>query len=144
MPMNHLLPIISLRWKGFITFQLRLFPACMFLYLRQINSTGRGFLLFLSGTGCLALPFVLLFIYVSNYDATTQSATFPTTSEGCRDVKENYSLKCISQRGTREIIKSKCWIQKDKSQSREIRCHIPVSAKASTGICDIVSPSTEI
>ena len=32
----------------------------------------------------------------------------------------------------------------DKSQSRVIRCHIPVSATASTGICDIVSPSTEI
>ena len=144
MPMNHLLPDNQFEMKRIYHFPITVVPACMFLYLRQINSTGRGFLLFLSGTGCLALPFVLLFIYVSNYDATTQSATFPTTSEGCRDVKENYSLKCISQRGTREIIKSKCWIQKDKSQSREIRCHIPVSAKASTGICDIVSPSTEI
>ena len=57
-----------------------------------------GFLLFLSGTVgwlsgtcCLALPFVLLFIYVSNYKVTTQSATFPATSEGCRDVKGTYS-----------------------------------------------------
>ena len=40
----------------------------------------------LSGTGCSAL---LLFIYVSNYDVTTQSATFPATSEGFRDVKKN-------------------------------------------------------
>ena len=49
------------------------------------------FLHVLSGTarGCLVLPFVLLFIYVSNYDVTTQSATFPATSEGWRDVKEN-------------------------------------------------------
>ena len=31
----------------------------------------------------------LLFIYVSNYDVTTQSATFPATSEGFRDVKKN-------------------------------------------------------
>ena len=43
----------------------------------------------LSGTGCLVFPFVLLLIYVSNYDVTTQSAKFPATSEGCRDVKEN-------------------------------------------------------
>ena len=55
-----------------------------------------------------------------------------------------FFLKCISQRGTRKIIKSQCWIQTEKSQSRVIRCHIPVSATASTGICDIVSPSTEI
>ena len=48
-----------------------------------------------------------------------------------------FSLKCISQRGTRKIIKSQCWIQTDKSQSRVIRCHIPVSATASTGICDM-------
>ena len=54
------------------------------------------------------------------------------------------SLKCISIWGTRQIIKSKCWMQTDKSQSRVIRCHIPASAAASTGICDIVSPSTEI
>ena len=47
-------------------------------------------------------------------------------------------------RCTRKIIKSQCWIQTDKSQSRVIRCHIPVSATASTGICDIVLPSTEI
>ena len=105
-----------------------------------------------SGTarGCLvqAVRHSLLFIYVSNYDVTTQSATIPATSEGSRDVKENiiayFSLKCISQRGTRKIIKSQCWIQTDKSQSRVLRCHIPVSATASTGICDIVSPSTEI
>ena len=33
------------------------------------------------------------------------------------------SLKCISHRSTRNIIKSQCWIQTDKSQSRVIRCH---------------------
>ena len=52
-----------------------------------------GFLLFLSGTArdCLvqAVWHSLLFIYVSNYDVTTQSATFPATSEGCHHVKEN-------------------------------------------------------
>ena len=65
-------------------------------YLRQENYIGRGVPTFsvwyrtwLSGTGCLVLPVVLLFIYFSNYDVTTQSATFPATSEGWRDVKEN-------------------------------------------------------
>ena len=67
----------------------------LFSYLRQENSTERGVPTFsvwyrawlsgtvawLSGTGCLALPFVLLFIYVSNYDVTMQSVTFPATSE---------------------------------------------------------------
>ena len=33
--------------------------------------------------------FVLLFEYFSNYDVTTQHATFPATSQGCGDVKEN-------------------------------------------------------
>ena len=49
------------------------------------------FLLFLFGTAhdCLVLPFVLLLSYVSNYDVIMQSATFPATSEGCLDVKEN-------------------------------------------------------
>ena len=75
----------------------------IFSYLRQENSTERGVPTFsvwyhawlsgtvtwLSCTGCLALPFVLLFIYVSNNDVTTQSATFPAMSEGCRDVQEN-------------------------------------------------------
>ena len=82
----------------------------VFSYLRQENSTERvvptfsvwyrawlsgtvawlsGTVAWLSGTNCLVLPFVLLFIYVSNYDVTTQSATFPATSEGYRDVKEN-------------------------------------------------------
>ena len=74
-----------------------------FSYLRQENSIGKGVHTFsvwyrawlsgtvawLSGTDCLALPFVLLFVYVSNYDVTMQGATFPATSEGCRDVKEN-------------------------------------------------------
>ena len=71
-----------------------------FSYLRQENSTGRGVPTFsvwyracLSGTarGCLvqAVRHSLLFIYVSNYDVTTQSATIPATSEGSRDVKEN-------------------------------------------------------
>ena len=62
----------------------------------QGNSTGRGVPTFsvwyrawLSGTGCLVLPFVLLFLYVSNYDVTAQSVTFPATSDSCRDVKEN-------------------------------------------------------
>ena len=40
----------------------------------------------LSGTGD---RHSLLFIYVSNYDVTTESATIPATSEGSRDVKEN-------------------------------------------------------
>ena len=97
-----------------------------FSYLIQENSAERGVPTFsvwyrawlsgtvawLSGTGCLVLPFVLLFIYVSIYDLTTQSATFPATSEGCRDVKENiigiFRLKCISQGGTRKKIKSQC------------------------------------
>ena len=48
-----------------------------------------GTVAWLSGTGCPTLPFVLLFIYVSNYDITTHSAMFPATSEGCRDVKGN-------------------------------------------------------
>ena len=71
-----------------------------FSYLRQENSTGRGVPTFsvwyracLSGTarGCLvqAARRFLLFIYVSNYDVTTQSATFPATSEGFRGVKKN-------------------------------------------------------
>ena len=71
-----------------------------FSYLRQENSTGRGVPTFsvwyracLSGTarGCLvqAVRHSLLFIYVSIYDVTTQSATIPATSEGSRDVKEN-------------------------------------------------------
>ena len=51
-----------------------------------------GFLLFLSVTArcCLvqAVWYSLLFIYVSTYDVTTQSATFPATSEGFHDVKE--------------------------------------------------------
>ena len=73
-----------------------------FSYLRQENFNRRGVPTFsvwyrawlsgtvawLSGTGSLVFPFVLLFIYVSNYDVTTQSATFPATSEGCRDVKK--------------------------------------------------------
>ena len=72
----------------------------VFSYLRQENSTGKGVPTFsvwyracLSGTarGCLvqAVRRSLLFIYVSNYDVTTQSATIPATSEGTRDVKEN-------------------------------------------------------
>ena len=76
-------------------------PEIIFSYLRQENSTGRGVPTFsvwyracLSGTarGCLAqaLRHSLLFIYVSKYDVTTQSATFPATSEGFRDVKENF------------------------------------------------------
>ena len=78
-----------------------------FSYLRQENSNERraptfsvwyraclsGSVTWLSGTGCLALPFVLLFIYVSNYDVTTRSATFPVTSKGCRDVEDN--ICCI-------------------------------------------------
>ena len=78
-------------------------PELHFSYLRQENSKGRGAPTFsvwyraclsgtvawLSGTVRLVLPFVLLFIYVSNYDVTTQSATFPATSGGCRDVKTN-------------------------------------------------------
>ena len=41
---------------------------------------------------CLVLPFVLLFIYISNYDVTMQSATFPATSEWCCDVKEKMHI----------------------------------------------------
>ena len=62
----------------------------------QENVIGRGvptfsvwYCTWMSGTGCLVLSFLLLFIYVSNYDVTTQSATFFATSKGCRDVKEN-------------------------------------------------------
>ena len=67
---------------------------------------------------------------------------FPMTLK--RTLLACFSLKCISERGTKKIIKSQCSIQTDKSQSRVIRSHIPVSATASTGICDIVSPLTEI
>ena len=83
-----------LKFQSFFVF------SCIFSYLRQENSTGRGVPTFsvwyracLSGTarGSLvqAVRHSLLFIYVSNYDVTTQSATIPATSEGSRDVKEN-------------------------------------------------------
>ena len=102
----------------------------------------------LSGTGCLAFPFVLLFIYVSNYDVTMQNATFPATSESCRDVKENifgiFLFKMHISRRYKKNNQVPMLNPDDKSQSRVIRCHIPVSATTSTGICDIVSPSTEI
>ena len=67
-----------------------------------------GFLLFLSGTarGCLVHPFVILLIYVSNYDVTEQSATFPAASEGCRDVKEKIIM--ASQCGQKSLF-SNVW-----------------------------------
>ena len=118
-----------------------------------------GFLLFLSGTAraCL-LPRVAVWYRLSSTPfCSFTSVTMPSQRKAQRFPRRQgvpvtlkrtfltcFSLKCISQRGTRKIIKSQCWIQTDKSQSRVIRCHIPVSATASTGICDIVSPSTEI
>ena len=121
-----------------------------------------GFLLFLSGTarGCLALSRGCLvqavwYSLLSYWSFTSVIMTsqrnaqcFPQRQRVVVTLKgtlfEQFSLKCISKWGTRKIIKSQCWIQTDKSQSRVIRCHIPVSATASTGICDIVSPSTDI
>ena len=118
-----------------------------------------GFLLFLSGTAraCL-VPRVPVWYRLSgtpfcSFTSVTMTSQhkaqrFPRRQRVSVTLKRTlsacFSLKCISQRGTRKIIKSQCWIQTDKSQSRVIRCHIPVSATASTGICDIVSPSTEI
>ena len=132
-----------------------------FSYLRQENSTGKMVpsLNFLSGTAraclvpCVAVWYMLSgtpFYSFTSVTLTSQrkaqrflqrqrvSVTLKRTLSAC------FSLKWISQRGTRKIIKSQCWIQTDKSHSRVIQCHIPVSATASTGICDIVSPSTEI
>ena len=54
-----------------------------------------------------------------------------------------FSLKCISQGGTRKNNQVPMLNPDRKNLSRVIRCHIPVSAIASTGICDIVLPSTE-
>ena len=118
-----------------------------------------GFLLFLSGTAraCL-VPRVAFWYRLSgtpfcSFTSVTMTSQrkaqrFPRRQRAPVTLKRTllacFSLKCISQRGTRKIIKSQCWIQTDNSQSRVIRCHIPVSATASTGICDIVSPSTEI
>ena len=117
------------------------------------------FLLFLSGTAraCL-VPRVAVwyrlpgasFCSFTSVTMTSQrkAQRFPRRQRVSVTLKRTllacFFLKCISQRGTRKIIKSQCWIQTDKSQSRVIRCHITVSATASTGICDIVSPSTEI
>ena len=52
---------------------------------------GSYFFCLVLSRGCLvqAVRHSLLFIYVSNYHVTMQSATFPATSEGFRDVKEN-------------------------------------------------------
>ena len=133
--------IPKLNTAFFIFYEIKYEFSCSVWYRACLSGTARG---------CLvqAVRHSLLFIYVSNYDVTTQSATIPATSEVPVTLKRTllacFSLKCVSQRGTRKIIKSQCWIQTDKSQSRVIRCHIPVSATASTGICDIVSPSTEI
>ena len=118
-----------------------------------------GFLLFLSGTarGCL-VPRVAVWYRLSgtpfcSFTSVTMTSQckaqrFPRRQRVPVTLKRKllacFSLKCISQRGTRKIIKSQCWIQTDKSQSRVIRSYIPVSATASTGICDLVSPSTEI
>ena len=117
-----------------------------------------GFLLFLSGTarGCLVLSrgclvqavwhSVLSYCSFTSVIMTSQrkEQRFPQRQRVAvtlnRTISAYFSLKCISQGGTRKIIMSQCWIQTDKSQSRVIRCHISVSAT----ICAIVSPSTEI
>ena len=136
--------------------------SCRFYYSRTWDKKippEEGFLLFLSGTAraCL-VPRVPVwyrlpgapFCSFTSVTMTSQrkAQRFPRRQRVSVTLKRTlltcFFLKCISQRGTRKIIKSQCWIQTDKSQSRVIRCHIPVSATASTGICDIVSPSTEI
>ena len=118
-----------------------------FSYPRQENSTGRGVPTFsvwyrawLSG---IAHGWFSLLSFTS---VITTSQRFPQRQRVAvkRTLLAYFSLKCIYQWGTRKIIKSQCWNQTYKSQSRVIRCHIPVSATALTGICDIVSPSTEI
>ena len=117
------------------------------------------FLLFLSGTAraCL-VPRVAVWYRLSgtpfcSFTSVTMTSqrkaqSFPRHQRVSVTLKRTlsacFSLKCTSHWGTRKIIKSQCWIQTDKYRSRVIRCHIPVSATASTGICDIVSPSTEI
>ena len=55
----------------------------------SVSQTPLDFFLSVTTYGCLVLPFVLLFVYVSNYDVTMQNAMFPAMSKGCRDVKEN-------------------------------------------------------
>ena len=116
-----------------------------------------GFLLFLSGTGracmalsrgCLVLPFVLLFIYFSTYDVTTQSATFPATSEGCRDVKKNiigiFLFKMPNSMGY-EKNNQVPMLNSDRqiSVSGDAMSH-QSRLPPRLVICDIVSPSTEI
>ena len=126
-------------------------PELVFSYLRQENSTGRGVPTFsvwyrawLSGTPFLSYCSFTSVIMTSQRKAQRFPLRQRVAVTLMRTLSAYFSLKCISQGGTRKIIKSQCWIQTDKSQSRVIRCHIPVSATASTGICDIVSPSTEI
>ena len=140
-----------------------------FSYLRQENSTERGvptfsvwYCAWLSGTvawlsgtahACLVQAVrhsLLSYCSFTSVIMTSQrkAQRFPQHQRVAVTLKRTlsayFSLKCISQGGTRKIIKSQCWVQTDKSQSRVIRCHIPVLATASTGICDILSPSTEI
>ena len=98
----------------------------LFSYLRQENSIGKGVPTFsvwyrawlsdtvawLSGKGCLVLPCVLLFVYVSNYDVTTQGATFPATSEGCRDVTE-YIIGIF-------LLKMRIWMRYKKNNQVQV------------------------
>ena len=98
----------------------------LFSYLRQKNPPKEGFLLFLSGTarGCLVLSrgclvqavwhSVLSYCSFTSVIITSQckAQLFPQHQRVVvtlnRTISTYFSLKCISQGGTRKVIKSQC------------------------------------
>ena len=86
-----------------------------------------------------------LFNDVIVYDVTTHITTLPATSPPLSmalNVKyfEQIHLKPHSISGTRKIINYLYRIQSDKSRSRVIRCHIPVSATPRLGFVTSYHP----